>query len=119
LSLPPACVPDNCAIPCKTVVAASGILTMPLLKRDMAMGSILQQLRWGNLLAVAKSLVFVPYLVIAILMTLLVWTVFMSDSGWKPEAPDAGILAITFGTMFALVVGTGVMTLVFYDDRRS
>jgi hypothetical protein len=85
----------------------------------MAMGSILQQLRWGNLLAAAKSLSFVPYLVIAFLMASLIWTVFMSDGGWKPEAPDAGILAITFGMMFALVVGTGVMTLVFYDDRRG
>ena len=59
-----------------------------------------------------------PYLVIAGLMAL-IWTVFMSDAGWRPEAPDAGILAITFGTMFSLVVGTGVMTLVFYDDRRG
>jgi len=94
-------------------------MTMPLLKRDMAMGSILQQLHWSNLLAVAKSLVFVPYLIIAALMALLIWTVFMSDAGWKPEAPDVGILAMTFGMMFALVVGTGVMTLVFYDDRRG
>ena len=35
------------------------------------------------------------------------------------KRPDAGILAITFGMMFSLVVGTGVMTLVFYDDRRG
>ena len=83
------------------------------------MGSILQQLRWSNLLAAAKSLSLVPYLVIAALMALLTWTVFMSDAGWRPEAPDAGIVAITFGTMFALLVGTGVMTLVFYDDRRG
>jgi hypothetical protein len=52
-------------------------------------------------------------------MALLIWTVFMSDAGWKPEAPDAGILAMTFGMMFSLVVGTGVMTPVFYDDRRD
>jgi len=52
-------------------------------------------------------------------MALAIWTVFMSDAGWRPEAPDAGILAIAFGTMFSLVVGTGVMTLVFYDDRRG
>jgi hypothetical protein len=61
----------------------------------------------------------VPYLVIAFLMASLIWTVFMSDSGWRPEAPDAGILAVTFGMMFSLVVGTGVMTLVFYDDHRG
>jgi hypothetical protein len=85
----------------------------------MAMGSILQHLHWSNLLAAAKSLSFVPYLVIAVLMALLTWTVFMSDAGWKPEAPDAGILAITFGMMFSLVVGTGVMTLIFFDDRRG
>jgi hypothetical protein len=71
------------------------------------------------LLAAAKSLSFVPYLVIAVLMALLTWTVFMSDAGWKPDAPDAGILAITFGMMFSLVVGTGVMTLIFFDDRRG
>jgi hypothetical protein len=86
---------------------------------DMAMGSILQQLRRRNALTVARSMSLVPYLVIAVLMTLLTWTVFMSDAGWRPEAPDAGIIAITFGMMFSLVVGTGVMTLVFYDDRRG
>ena len=75
------------------------------------MASILQQLH--------KSLSFAPYLVIAVLMGLVIWTGFMSDAGWRPEAPDAGILAIIFGTMFSLVVGTGVMTLVFYDDRRG
>jgi hypothetical protein len=85
----------------------------------MAMGSILLQLHWRNLLATARSMSLAPYLVIGILMALLIWTVFMSDAGWKPEAPDVGILAMTFGMMFALVVGTGVMTLVFYDDRRG
>jgi hypothetical protein len=85
----------------------------------MAMGSILQQLHWGNLLVAAKSLSLVPYLAIAALMASLIWTVFMSDAGWKPEAPDVGIVAMVFGMMFSLVVGTGVMTLVFYDDRRG
>jgi hypothetical protein len=85
----------------------------------MAMGSILLQLHWRHLLATARSMTLAPYLAIATLMALLIWTVFMSDAGWKPEAPDAGILAITFGMMFSLVVGTGVMTLIFFDDRRG
>jgi hypothetical protein len=85
----------------------------------MAMGSILLQLHWRHLLATARSAILMPYLVIASLMALLIWTVFMADAGWRPEAPDVGILAVTFGTMFSLVVGTGVMTLVFYDDRRD
>jgi len=83
------------------------------------MGWILLQLHWRHLLATARSMTLAPYLAIAPLMAVLIWTVFMSDAGWKPEAPDAGILAITFGMMFALVVGTGVMTLVFYEDRRG
>ena len=83
------------------------------------MGSILQQLHRRSVLAPVGSMNLAPYLAIAFLMALLIWTVFMSDAGWRPEAPDAGILAITFGMMFALVVGTGVMTLVFYDDRRG
>jgi hypothetical protein len=83
------------------------------------MGSIWQQLHWRDWSATAKGMSLVPYLAIAVLMALLIWTVFTSEAGWRPEAPDAGILAITFGMMFALVVGTGVMTLVFYDDRRG
>ena len=87
------------------------------------MGAIFQQARWRDLFATAKSMSLVPYLFIAILMALLMWTVFVGDSGWRPagesEAPDAGILAMTFGMMFALLVGSGVMTLVFYDDRRG
>jgi hypothetical protein len=85
----------------------------------MAMGSILQQLHWRNMLATVGSISLAPYLAIAVLMALLIWTVFMSDADWRPEAPDAGILAITFGMMFSLVVGTGVMTLLFYDDCRG
>jgi hypothetical protein len=83
------------------------------------MGSILQQLHWRKMLATVGSISLLPYLAIAGLMALLIWTVFMSDAGWRPEAADAGILAITFGMMFSLVVGTGVMTLVFYDDGRG
>ena len=83
------------------------------------MESILQQLHWRNVAATVARLSLVPYLAIAVSMALSIWTVFMSDAGWRPEAPDAGILAITFGMMFSLVVGTGVMTLVFYDDRRG
>ena len=86
------------------------------------MGSILQQLHWRNMLATAMSISLVPYLVIAILMASLIWTVFTGDSGWRPEAPDApdaGMLAVVFGVMFSLVVGAGVMTLVFYEDRRG
>jgi hypothetical protein len=89
----------------------------------MAMGSIFQPARRRDLLAAAKSMSLVPYLFVAILMALLTWTVFVSDSGWRPAGesgvPDMSILAMTFGMMFALVVGTGVMTLVFYDDRRG
>jgi hypothetical protein len=85
----------------------------------MAMGSNLLQLRRRTMLATARSMSLVPYLAIAVSMALSIWTVFMNDAGWRPEAPDAGILAITFGMMFSLVVGTGVMTLVFYDDRRG
>ena len=84
------------------------------------MKSILQQLHWRNLLATARSMNLVPYLAIAALMALLIWTVFTSDAGWKPagdsEAPDAGILAMAFGVLFSLMVGTGVMTLVFYNE---
>lgn len=83
------------------------------------MGSISQQLHWSNLIAAAKSLSLVPYLAIAALMASLIWTVFMADAGWRPEAPDVGIVAMVFGMMFSLVVGTGVMTLIFFDDRRG
>jgi hypothetical protein len=85
----------------------------------MAMGSILQQLHWRKMLATVGSMSLLPYLAIAGLMALLTWTVFMSDTGWRPEAPDAGIVAMVFGMMFSLVVGTGVMTLVFCDDGRG
>jgi hypothetical protein len=92
---------------------------MPLFKGDVAMGSISQQRHRRNVLATVGSMNPVPYLVIAVLMASLIWTVVTGDSGWKPEAPDAGVLAMVFGTMFSLVVGAGVMTLVFYDDRRG
>src|SRR5262249_15033049 len=118
-----ACVPDNSATPYKKPGRLACMMTMPLFKRDMAMGSILLQLHWRHLLATARSMSLAPYFVIAGLMALLIWTVFMSDAGWKPagdfDAPDAGVLAMVFGTMFSLVVGAVVMTLVFYDDTAA
>jgi hypothetical protein len=83
------------------------------------MGSIFQHPRWRDLFASAKDMSVVPYLVIAASMTLSMWTVFVGDSTWRPadaETPDAGYLAVSFGLMFALLVGSGVMTFLFYDE---
>ena len=83
------------------------------------MGSIFQHPRWRDLVASAKDMSVVPYVVIAASMTLSMWIVFASDSGWRPaetDMPDAGYLAMTFGLMFALLVGSGVMTFLFYDE---
>jgi hypothetical protein len=61
--------------------------------------------------------------ILLILLVLLVGTLFVSYLGWTSAAgtdvPASGYTALAFGVIFSLVVGCGLMTLVFYSNRRG
>ena len=61
--------------------------------------------------------------VLVILLLLLAGTIFTSYLGWTGAAgtdvPASGYVALVLGVVFSLVVGFGLMTLVFYSSRQG
>ena len=60
---------------------------------------------------------------LAILLLLLAGTLIVSYLGWTSAAgtdvPAAGYIALALGVIFSLVVGCGLMALVFYSSRQG
>ncbi len=63
------------------------------------------------------------WVIVAILLLLLAGTLFVSYLGWTSAAgtgvPASGYVALTLGVIFSLVVGCGLMALVFYSSRQG
>ena len=61
--------------------------------------------------------------IIVILLALLVLTVWFAASSWMalegPPLPTTGYVAMWLGIVFSLVVGCGLMALVFYSSRHG
>jgi hypothetical protein len=61
--------------------------------------------------------------VILILGALLIATAALAYAGWNSAAgtvvPASGYVALTLGVVFSLVVGIGLMALVFYSSRHD
>ena len=64
-----------------------------------------------------KSAVILPllaFLAVSVWFAYYVWT---SDAG--PPMPASGYVAMALGVLFSLVVGIGLMALVFYSHRHG
>lgn len=62
------------------------------------------------------------WLVIAVLSALLVATGVLGYLGWTStdtKVPESGYVALVLGVVFSLVVGVGLMALVFYSSRKG
>jgi len=63
------------------------------------------------------------YFLIAPLVALLAASVYFALSIWRgiegPAMPTEGIVAMWLGIVFSLLVGCGLMALVFYSSRRG
>lgn len=63
------------------------------------------------------------WLVVAVLLTLFVGTVFVSYLGWTSaagaEVPVSGYIALVIGVACSLAIGFGLMALVFYSSRAG
>lgn len=63
------------------------------------------------------------WLVLAVLLALFVGTVFVSYLGWTSavgaDVPASGYIALVIGVICSLVVGFGLMALVFYSSRAG
>jgi hypothetical protein len=76
-----------------------------------------------DLLASARELGRGAYLLLVVLLGLLVAVIVVAVQGWRSAAgtdvPAAGYLAMAFGVVVSLVVGIGLMALVFYSSRAG
>ena len=81
------------------------------------------ELRWRNLLSSAKGMGVGSYALVAVLLAMLIWTCIIAGTGWSSavgtEVPVAGYVAMAIGVVFSLLVGVGLMALVFYSSRAG
>jgi len=78
---------------------------------------------WRDLLDGARALGWGAYALLAALLAMLVGAIVIAQSGWSSaegtDVPAAGYLALVFGVVVSLVVGVGLMALVFYSSRAG
>jgi hypothetical protein len=87
------------------------------------MSGIWKQLGWRNLRASAREMGIGSYAIIAVLLGLLIWSIIIADIEWSSaagtEVPLAGYVAMAIGVLVSIVVGSGLMALVFYSSRSG
>ena len=62
------------------------------------------------------------WIVIAVLSALLLAASVLGYLGWTStdtRVPEAGYVALALGAVFSLIVGAGLMALVFYSSRHG
>lgn len=63
------------------------------------------------------------FVLIAALLALLGGSIWFAAQGWtsleSTPMPTGGYIAMALGIVFSLVVGVGLMMLVFYSNRRG
>jgi hypothetical protein len=90
---------------------------------DRAMRQLLEELYWQNLRASAKGMSATSYALLAGMVVLLIVVAVMATLGWESAAgtdvPPIGYAAMAAGILFSLLVGVGLMALVFYSSRAG
>lgn len=85
------------------------------------MGAILQDL--PSKYATKRSLSGGQFVLLAVLAAILILTVFWAVSVWtsSSEVPMSkhGWIALGLGTVFSLVIGCGLMALMFFSSRSG
>jgi hypothetical protein len=64
-----------------------------------------------------------PWIILIVLLLLLAATCLLAYVGWTLEdgvaVPAAGYVAMAFGVLFSIVIGCGLMALIFYSSRSG
>jgi hypothetical protein len=87
------------------------------------MQRLLEVLSWRELLSSAKKIGIGSYALIGFMFALFMLTAILAVFGWRSAAgtavPVSGYVALVGGVLFSLVVGIGLMALVFYSSRSG
>jgi hypothetical protein len=93
------------------------------IRAGAAMRQLLEELYWRNLRASVKGMGATSYALLAGMVAMLIVVAVMATLGWKSAAgtdvPPVGYAAMAAGILFSLVVGVGLMALVFYSSRAG
>jgi hypothetical protein len=61
--------------------------------------------------------------IVVVLLAILAAAAFYAASAWTkvsgPPMPPAGYIAMTLGIVFSLIIGCGLMALLFYSSRHG
>lgn len=78
---------------------------------------------WRSIRANVRTMRRGSYAIIAILLGLFVYTIVIADRAWtfagEADVSAAGYIAMVFGVLFSLIVGIGLMGLLFYSSRAG
>jgi hypothetical protein len=81
------------------------------------------ELGWRNLLSSGSGMGRGDYAVVAVLLSILVGATVLAGKGWSSavgaQVPVAGYVAMALGIVFSMLVGVGLMFLVFYSSRAG
>ena len=62
-------------------------------------------------------------ILIAAMLAMLAGAIYVGYVGWTggedPDMPASAYIALMLGTVFSLIVGCGLMALVFYSSRKG
>jgi cobalamin biosynthesis protein CobD/CbiB len=87
------------------------------------MRHFLEELYWSNLRASAKGMGATSYALLGGMVALLIVVAVVATLGWQASAgtdvPPIGYAAMAAGILFSLLVGVGLMALVFYSSRAG
>ena len=87
------------------------------------MRRLIEEFYWQNLRASAKGMSASSYALLTGMVVLLIVVAVMATLGWNAAAgtdvPPIGYAAMAAGILFSLLVGVGLMALVFYSSRAG
>lgn len=90
---------------------------------DTTMKRIPIELGWRNLFSSVNGMGRGSYAIVVILLGLLIATVTLAVFGWSSttgiDMPLTGYIAMAIGVVFSVLVGVGLMALVFYSSRAG
>ena len=105
------------------MLATEGLQRRQAARKGAPMKWLRHELRWRNLLFSTNGRGYGSVAIIAVLLCLLIWASILAGRGWSyavgTDDPLAGYVAMALGVVFSLLVGVGLMALMFYSSRAG
>jgi hypothetical protein len=78
---------------------------------------------WREIASNARTIGVGGYVLLGIMLALLAAATVLAYLGWSSAAetgvPPSGYVAMAIGILFSMIIGAGLMTLLFYSSRAG